>query len=141
MVISPPTIQILNIQISPFLVDPELLEFFKSQVKDISASNRWTDKQALTFAKSKLDGPARTFIVQKLEYFFNNSTTELFNVLRTQFKKQNLCKAIAEFNAMPMLPAESISNLAHRLDSSIPKAHNTMKEVDALNAIKFNKFL
>lgn len=87
MVISPPTIQILNIQISPFLGDPELLEFFKSQVKDISASNRWTDKQALTFAKSKLDGPAHTFIVQKLEYFYNNSTTELFNVLHTQFKK------------------------------------------------------
>lgn len=42
---------------------------------------------------------------------------------------------------MTMLPAESISNLAHRYDSSTPKAHNTIKEVDALNAIKFNKFI
>lgn len=128
-----------NIHISPFLGDPDLLEFFISQVKDVAASNNWPEKQALTL--SKLDGPARTFIVQKLEYHNINTTTELFNLLRTQFKKQNVCKAISEFNAIVMLPAESISNLAHRLDSLAPKAHNTIKDANALNAIKFNKFI
>lgn len=130
-----------NIQISSFLGDPELLEFFISQVKDVSASNRWTDKQTLTFAKSKLDGPARTFIVQTLEYKPIATSAELFNILRAQFKKENLCKAIAEFNSMTMLPTESISNLAHRLDALTPRAHNTIKETDALSAIKFNKFI
>lgn len=126
-----------NIHISPFLGDPDLLEFFISQVKDVSASNRWSDKQALIFAKSKLV-PARTFSVQKLEYHTINTTTELFNVFRTQFKKKNVCKAISAFNAMTVLPAESISNLAHRLDLLAPKAHNTIKDANALNAIKFN---
>lgn len=42
---------------------------------------------------------------------------------------------------MSILPCESISNLAHRLDSLVPRAHQSIKDANALNAIKFNKFI
>lgn len=36
---------------------------------------------------------------------------------------------------------ESIPNFAHRLNSLAPKAHNAIKDKEALNAIQFNKFI
>lgn len=75
-----------NIHLSLFLGDPELLEFFISQINEVGASNEYSAQDSLTFAKSKLDGPAKTFIVQKLEYRNINSISELFKILRAQFK-------------------------------------------------------
>lgn len=130
-----------NIHISPFLGDPDLLEFFISQINEVCASNKYSAQDSLVFAKSKLDGPAKTFIVQNLEYQNINSTSELFKILRAQFKKQSVCRTISEFNSMSMLSGESISNLAHCLDSLVRKAHQSIKDINALNAIKFNKFI
>lgn len=78
-----------NISISPFDGDPKQLEFFTTQVTEISNCNEWNDRVVLTYATSNLQGPARTFFIQMSEYHPFPSTQDLFSVLREQFKRKN----------------------------------------------------
>lgn len=92
-------------------------------------------------ARSKLKGPALNFFIQKTEYNPIPTSAELFSVLRAQFRKHNECHAISDFHTLAMQADESIQNFAHRLDSLAPKVHEVIKDKEALNAIKFNKFI
>lgn len=130
-----------NINISPFTGDAEQLEFFITQVTEVANCNHWSDIETLTFARSKLQGPALTYYIQKTEYHPISTTQELFAVLRAQYKKVNTCRAITDFNTLTMHTDESVRNFAHRLDSLAPKAHESVKDREALNSIKFNKFI
>ena len=129
------------INITPFSGDPEQLEYFITQVKDLASLNKWVDKHTLAYTRSKLQGQAHTFIIQRSTYENLNSTNDLFSALRAQFRQQNVCKSINEFNSLVMLPGESIRNLTHRLDAIAPRAHQSVKDKKALEAIKFNKFI
>lgn len=130
-----------NINISHFDGDPEHLEFFITQVTDVSACNNYSDKETLAYAIANLRGPAKTFFIQKSEYHPIPTSQELFSVLRAQFRRQNPCRAISEFHNLSMRSGESVRNLAHRLDSLAPRAHENIKDKAALDAIKFNKFI
>lgn len=51
-----------NINIFPFTGEAEQLEFFITQMIDVVRSNNWNDNEILTFARSKLQGPALTIL-------------------------------------------------------------------------------
>lgn len=103
--------------------------------------NRWSDIQVLTFAKSKLQGPALTFIIQKTSYEQFNTLASLFSALSPRFKQPSVCRSHTEFNSISFLPGESIRNLTHRLDALASCAHKVIKDPIALNAIKSNKLI
>lgn len=131
----------VHISIAPFTGEPEQLEFFITQVTGVAACNKWNDKQTLTYARSKLKGPARNFFIKKTEYNHISTSAELFAVLRAQFRKHNECHAISDFHTIAMQADDSIRNFAHKLDSLAPKAHEVIKDKEALNSINFNKFI
>lgn len=136
-----PNFSQFNINISPFNGEPENLEFFVSQVKNLSKLNKWSDDCTVLYAKSKLQGPAQIFISQKDEYKPLITSEELFKTLREQFRKPTICKSITDFNTFSMIPGETIRNMTHRLDALAPRAHVSIKDTAALDAIKFNKLI
>lgn len=48
----------LNVTIAPFDGNPNLLEYFFTQVKSIANNNKWSQNVTITFLRSKLTTPA-----------------------------------------------------------------------------------
>lgn len=130
-----------SINITPFNGDPDNLNFFIQQCNLIIKANKWSDDKSVAFIQSKLSGPALTYIIQKCELQPCDTPVQIFDALRAHFIQSNLCKSITEFNSITMIQGESIRNLAHRMDILAPRAHPQVKDSNALDAIKFNKFI
>lgn len=130
-----------NIHISPFDGEPEYLDPFIRQVTDFAKLNNLDDNHTFVYARSLLKGPALTFFHQKEQYAKIETSQELFNVLKEQFRLPNEFKAKTDFHRLKMLPDETIRSLCHRIDLIAPRAHSKIKDPASLDSIKLDKLL
>ena len=83
--VRPPAGQSLVANIIPFDGNPQMLEFFISQIKDYGSINKYDDKTLLFAAKTRLKGQALEFIIQKIKAQPINSSKDFFACLCQQF--------------------------------------------------------
>lgn len=133
-------INIPNIQIQKFDGNPDELNFFINQIKDIARINQWSDDIILAYATANVNGQAKQLISQKLEFTQFESSEHLFEELRNHFTQTSIASHMVEYNNLKMLPNETISNLNHRLDFLANKVYSKVTQ-NALDEIKFVKFI
>lgn len=115
------------------------VNYFINQVTELAEINKWDNKLTLLYAKSKLEGKAQTLINQAEEIKRFSSPEELFNKLKNNFKEKSLAENLNEFNNFQMLPDESITNLAHRLDLITHRVYG--EDTISMDKTKFLKFV
>lgn len=130
-----------NLHINPYDGDPTTFKFFSEQINDIIRVNNWPKDVAVVFLKSKLTGSALKYYVDSPELEKINDHTELLRELKDFFCPVNSNNLAQNLHSFTMLPSESIKNLAHRLNVLVAQAYPNIKDTQAINDIKFNKFL
>lgn len=126
-----------NFNIEPYFGDSSSLQWFISQVRELKDINRWNDRAALFFLKSKLRGSAQTFFQTSPSCKQVETFEEACQILCNFFgDKQAPASAIASFNSIVMLPNESLKNLAYRIEIAAHAAYNFIENDEALNKIK-----
>lgn len=125
------------INIEAFFGDPSQLAWFLTQVKEIKTINRWDDRTALFFLKTKLKGTAQTFFQNSPSCKNLESFDEALKLLENFFgDKTTPSSAIAAFNAIRMFPTESIKNYGYRIEIAAHAAYKFVIDQGALNTIK-----
>lgn len=129
-----------NLPIQPFSGDPEVMEFFFSQIKDISDINHYGDKQAIAYLKAHLSGPALKYYIEEPYFKHCNTLKEIEQKFNGFFKNTSTTSVLSLHNFM-ILPSESVKSMAHRLNSLIAKVYPTLKDINSINEIKFSHFI
>lgn len=129
--------QFYNFNIEPYFGDPESLQWFITQIRELKDLNDWDDKAALFFLKTKLKGSAQTFFQTSPACQSIQNFDEALTILANFFgNKLAPASAISNFNNIYMLPNESIRNLAHRIEIAAHAAYDFIQNDEALNKIK-----
>lgn len=130
-----------NFKTQPFDGNPDDLNFFINQIKDIARIQNWSDDVILAYTISHLGGKARQLISQKLDFSPFESSDHLFEDLKSYFSQTSVASHIREYESLQMLPHEAISNLSHRLEFLTHKIYKNVSDPQALDQIKYVKFL
>lgn len=129
------------INIQNFDGNPDQLEFFINQIKQISKVMRWDDSYTVTFIKSKLAGNALTYLNQIEEIKPCEDPEELFEKIRNFFQKKSFATNLISWENLKMLPGESINNLTHRIDLAYHRLNHEITDEFAINQAKLHKFI
>lgn len=132
---------VFNININPFSGEQGTLEFFSEQINDLIKINKWSNEHAVIFLKSKLSGAALKYYLESPKLKNAQTVKEIFDDFKIFFSSPSLASAIHELNSLHMLPAESVKNLAHRLNVLTRKVYPNINNESDLENIKFVKFL
>lgn len=124
------------ILIQPFQGDPELLDFFISQVQDLANLKKWSPQEHLLFLRSKLAGPALDFLVKDRQIATIKTVGELQDALRKFFRPPSQLASISELHSISLLMDESIMNFAHRINALVGRVYPELADPKALNDIK-----
>lgn len=130
-----------TIQIQPFDGDPEELNFFISQLTNMAKMYNWSEESFMMFISQNLRGIAKKFFFQKSEITKFESAEQIFDELRTFFLQKSVAAHSKELDSLHMFTDEKIANLSHRLEVLVHKVYNKITDRQALDQIKFNKFL
>lgn len=130
-----------NFKIQTFDGNPDELNFFINQIKDIARIQNWSDDVTLVQITSHLRGKALQLISQKREFSPFESSDHLFEELKAHFTQTSVASYIVEYENLQMLPHETISNLSHRLEFLTHKVYNKVTDPQALDQIKYVKLL
>ena len=128
------------IQISNFDGEPALVHHFFEQIQDLKDINKWNDRQAILFLKSKLQGQALTYFLNSPHLKTAKTLLEIRNDFSNFFSSPAFSTSIIEFNAMAPTHGENYKNFAHRLDVAVGKVYSNLPK-DNLDQIKFVKFI
>lgn len=128
-----------NISISPYEGDPETLNFFVSQIKEISNFNSWSPAQTVTFFKSKLSGSALKFFIENASLHNVLDLDQIIDAFSKFFRKKSPSAALVEYENLALLPGESITNLGHRLSKLATSVFPNIKDPSDLDQIKLVK--
>lgn len=126
----------LNLNIDTFSGDPDKVEWFLDQVKDLSKINKWSDEISLLYLKSKLSGSAQEWFASspscrkitfplactKLKEFFSSESIPTSKM----FTLQNI----------KLLPGETIRNLGHRVETLTNQTYPEVKDKEAIEQIQ-----
>lgn len=121
--------------------DPEILQFFFSQICEIAEINSWTDIQTLAFTKSKLTGNSLKLFISSQDAQNAKNVHELKEIFSKFFRPQSKHNAINELQNFKLLPSESILSMAQKLDKLIRIVYADVKDIQAIKSIKFTSFL
>ena len=121
--------------------NPDYLNYFISQFKEEARLKNWSDERLLHNIKKKLKGKAFEFMIQSQEIREFSSSEELFEKLKGFFIVKSEIANICEFDSLTMLPGESITHLAHRIEVLVHKINKGVTDQNAINKQKFNKFI
>lgn len=126
--------------ISPFTGDPKHLNYFISQIRDISKINGWKDDNTVVFAKANIKGQAEEILRQADDYTNVKSFEELCTLLKSFYPPPTASLTQAQLLTFKILPEENFTHLAHRLGVLV---HTLYPNVDktTIDAIKLNEFL
>lgn len=127
--------------ITPFDGDADLVNFFFGQIEELQNINNWDNIQTLAFAKSKLTSNALKFYINSQNAQNATNLSELKIVFQNFFQTTPRELSMLNLTQLKLLPAESITNLAHRLETLVSKVHPQVTDNAALSSIKFQHFI
>lgn len=130
-----------NIQINNFNGEKSYLPHFFSLIRDLSKQNAWNDDQTLLFFKSKLAGAALQYFLENPSFLHLKDLNKIESIFKEFFCADTQSHDLNQFNEIKLLPQEAIRHFAHRLQVITHKAYSTITDEEALNVIKFNKFI
>ena len=96
--------------------NPDHLNYFISQFKDEARLKDWSYNRLLQNIKKKLKGKAFDFMKQAQNIEDLKPSEELFEKLKYFFTPQSETHYFNALESLSMLPGESITHLAHRLN-------------------------
>lgn len=130
----------LNISVTSYDGNPNLLKYFFNQVKSISNIYKWSPEDTTTFSKIKLSGPALEFVINNPE-LENSVNIDLYvsevNSSRLTQKRQHYWYLIT----LLFFDMKASKNLSHRLNRLAAIIHDDIDSLAALNIIKFYKLI
>lgn len=129
-----------TVNVNNFDGDQKSLSFFFSQIKALQSVKKWKNPQTALYLKSKLVGPALTFMLENETIMNCNDIDQIENAFRDFFITDSHTSNLIEFNNLTMLPQESIKNFAHRLSVLSGKVY-TMSTPADLENVKYIKFI
>lgn len=126
-----------NFGLPEFSGEPDKLDWFIQQARELVALNKYDDKCALYLLRSKLSGAA-------LHYFQNSPECRAVDKFELALEKlvkffgeeASPSADLARFQNITMQPGESVRNLAHRIDLAAHKAYSFINDQNALSKIK-----
>lgn len=136
-----PRMNFPTLQIQPFDGNPDELNFFITQLTNMSQMYGWSEESFMMFISQNLRGVAKKFFFQKSEITKFESAEQIFTELRTFFLQKSVAAHSKELDNLQMFTDEKIINLSHRLEVLVHKVYSKINDNQALDQIKFNKFL
>ena len=131
-----------NLQIDNFSGEPQKLEWFIQQIKEMKEIYQWSDEMTFVFLKSKLSGSAWSWYSENPTYKNIKTFDEAVKKLREFFKIETTpLSNSAELNSIELMPGESIRNLAHRIEVLTSRTYTLLDNNEALNQIQSIQFL
>ena len=130
-----------SIPLPKFSGDPQELTLFISTLNDRATVERWSDIELLNAVRNSLEGQARQFFLQCNEISPIKTSAEIFNKLKEFFQPEGSAVHKQNFDAICMLPNETVRNLQHRIDFLTKKVYPEINDKTALNSIKFDKLM
>nr|XP_042912871.1 uncharacterized protein LOC122272901 [Parasteatoda tepidariorum] len=131
-----------NFNSPEFSGNSQNVEWFLNQIKDLVKLNQFDNPAALYLLKSKLSGAALTFFQNSPPCRVVTKFEDACQLLQNFFKQEDSSSAdLAKFQAISLLPSETIKNLEYRIDSLAHKAYNFINDQTALSRIKAMQFL
>lgn len=131
----------ININITKFEGEYELLPFFFDQIRSVAEINKYNNQTTVALLKSNLTGPARKFFCQNPELLKSNDLDFIEKEFSAFFSPPSKCAASIELSGLTLLPAETIKNFAHRLNVLAATVYSDIIDNNARDKIKFMKFL
>lgn len=135
------TSKIAFLDIAPYDGDPTFLTFFKQQIMDTIAINKWSPTIALTYLRSKLVGNALAFYINSYKCKSASSVEEIFQIFKEHFTKSSNSANVLQFQNLKFDPHyNTLSSFINSLNT-LAAAIYPMLDDEPLQHIKYVKLI